>query len=64
MNGIKENQGKFLKIETVMCQVENTLDKTAVRWGGGGRGTAVKTAAETTHGSEEGSRGLKPQREL
>lgn len=36
MNGIKENQGKFLKIETVMCQVENTLDKTAVRWGGGG----------------------------
>lgn len=35
MNGIKENQGKFLKIETVMCQVENTLDKTAVRWGGG-----------------------------
>lgn len=38
MNGIKENQGKFLKIETVMCQVENTLDKTAVRWGGGNSG--------------------------
>jgi hypothetical protein len=32
MKGIKKNQGKYLKMETIMGQVENTLDKsTTVR---------------------------------
>lgn len=58
MNGIKENQGKFLKIETVMCQVENTLDKTAVRWGGGGAGNSGEDSSRNhprQRGGESGS---------